>query len=85
MKSGKRYRVDTKKRSRGQYIKLFIETNYSPLLSESEGEGNPPKNPEITLQCSPFQHEIALKLEPSEIQTNFGFPHPFPPKKNDGR
>jgi len=60
-RSGKRYRVDTKKRCCGQDPKLFIETDYSPLMSESEGEGNPPENSEGTSQYSPFQLESASK------------------------
>lgn len=45
--SGKGYRVDTRKRYRGKYPKTFLETDYSPILSESdsEREENHPNNP----------------------------------------
>ena len=57
MRSGKRYRVDTKKRSCGQDSNTFVKTNYSPLLSgsKSEREESHRDNPHITSQCSPSQ------------------------------
>lgn len=50
MQSGKRYIVDTRKRSHGQDLKTFVETKYSPLLSESESEreGSHPDTPQVT-------------------------------------
>lgn len=60
-RSGKIYRIDTRKISHGQDTNTFIETDYSPLLSESESKENPLENPEVTPQYSPFQFESSLK------------------------
>jgi len=64
-RSGKRHRVDTRKRSCGQAPKTFVETDYCPLLcgSKSEREEIHPNNPEVTSQYSPSQPESSQKLE----------------------
>jgi len=38
MQSGKIYRINTRKRSRGQDLKNFIEDGYIPLLRKSKSE-----------------------------------------------
>ena len=46
--SGKRYRVDIRKRPHGQDSKTFIKSDYSPLLSEFENEESLPDKPQVT-------------------------------------
>jgi len=50
MRSGKRYRVDTRKRYLGQDLKTFVDTYYSPVLSEREEIHH--DNREVTSQYS---------------------------------
>lgn len=53
-RSGKGYKIETRKISYGQDPKTFIETNYSPLFSESKSEESLRENPEVTPHYSPF-------------------------------
>lgn len=79
IRSGKIYRINTRKRSCGQDANTFIETDYSPLLNEYESEEILPENPKITLKYSPFQPESSPKLESSNNQGIFCFPRPPTP------
>lgn len=79
--SGKRYRVDTRKRSHDQDSKTFIENNYNPLLNESESEREERyrDNPHVTSQYSPFQLESLQKEESNNSQGVFCFHPPLHP------
>jgi len=73
-RSGKIYRVDTRKRYHGKYLETFIETNYIPLLSGSESEESLLENPKVTTQYSTFRPESLGKPKSSNNQGAFGFP-----------
>ena len=76
--SGKRYKVDTRKIYRGQDLKTFVETDYSPILSKFESERY--DNPQITFSYSPFQPKSSPKPESSNSEGLGSFNNPpIPP------
>lgn len=80
MWSGKRYRVDTRKGAHGQDSETFVETKYSPMLSESESEREytHPDKPQINSQYSPTNPKTSQKPESNKSQGIFESPTPPP-------
>lgn len=76
----KRYRIDTRKNARGQDTKTFVETKYSPLLSESESEreDSQPNKPWVASQYSPSKPESLQKPESNKSQSIFTLPLRLP-------